>query len=736
MQGPTLLLQTLIIGSITLLGGLLPESLVWSGIALSLLSWFKKEPLQTLTAIGTSTVLTSLLLQKTNSLLPHEGPLNPVWLLVALWVLQHAHRNYTEKRWEWPEIPAAIVLLALYLAATQTLTALFGYPWHWSKPIKAESIALGALLLFHKKPKNSLLLTICFLCFWSLTSSPELLQKLQSLTSLPVSSQKIWQTLYFPAKNPGATMASLCVAWLLAQPSRNRTKAAAVLSLLILPQNSLGSIALTLLAWSLRIGWGPIAPLSKKKKLLLLIVSVSGGLLLLPYLPPALQTQNKDLRASGRIPASIHLLTQRFPDNPLLGENPTFRRTPAGSLSESIYLLSLKRNPTCNNLFIESLLQYGLPITTLLLLYLCALITTSPLSTQGKTLFGVTLIVAFNYSAVGPFSWDELGILWILPFLFQSPHPQIKPLPTPRINLKWILACLCFGGIAWTLLKSPPTLWHELWETPLQVTLTKHPPTPWPRNHGAHLPAVDILKENEKLIQPEFFRLSRPYLTHILHSRTQTPESSQKLRKTLEEKTQTPIKVIEGRWEHTPALQNPILFLTPLLAYLLLWTTLQKNPKLAGSLLLASSLTYAGAEIFPPKKEWTQVPIIINDPVTPTTPTWKLIWEKEIKKTSTGEILQFLLEKEGFPTEFYSSKTSYTGHESPAKLRKKTPTNLLTLAPQSLTQSSLKKIQGAIDLDVPTKNTKKNLSQVPDEEPTPDLQTPKKVGKDTPPNPR
>jgi hypothetical protein len=685
---------------LTLLSGLLPAYTPWIGIGLLLLKWTPQKHLQTLSCVGSQAAAGLMLLQKLTSISANQNGAYPVGIFIGLWATQWALEKPSLK-WT-PSNPLAHTWpLILFGSSTALLQSLYSYPWHANHTAPVETLCLGLLLLAHTKTAFPLLQTTFFACLWSLTSSPELFNHLAPLIE-NVTLPSAWNSLYFPAKNPGAALSALCVSWLLLHHSKLNTLCALTLSGLICLQNSVGSLAIVTLIWCIKLLWTPLTKIPQKARGPLAGLAILIAVLSYQYLPEILASQNKDIRASGRVPSCLHLLQEWIPQNPSIGENPTFRRTPSGNLSEAIYLLSLKRTPTCNNILIESLVQYGIPITCLLVSFLALVILKTQTSLSGKILLGTPLVLVLNYSATGPFNWNEQGILWIIAALLPKLPPPSPTSPLPKIPLATkkypqkrliiTLSALGLGALLWHTLQIRTTSWQELWETPLTVQLVDAVPSPLPQNHGAHLPAQHVLSTYRSTSPPPETSLRRPYLSNLLHVETDSPETSRNLRLKLEEKSDTPIRAIAGGWTQKSPAQNLALLLTPI-ALLAILTLAKKFPRtiVASSVILSTLFLAASAIAQPKESDWKTYSFVIEHPTpTPEEAPWAYIWRREILKTSSGEALQFLLARDKYPSDFFFEKST-----SPKPRNKKPEKTLLkvkTQAPKETLETALNKL--------------------------------------------
>lgn len=690
------------LAGLSLLSGLFPSATPWIGIGFLLLRWAPPHTCKAFSCLGAQSAACLMLLQKVTSISTNQNGIYPVGIFLALWATQWYLSNPILK-WSTSNPATYAWPLILFLGSTSLLKSLYSPPWDYTPSTPWETLGLGLLLLTHTKTAFPLLYTTFFACFWSLTSSPEILEPLKTLTANwplipnhPLLPQ--WNSLCFPAKNPGAALSALCVSWLLLHSAKLNTLCAALLTALISLQNSVGSLAIVLLVWCIHLLWTPLAKLPIKTRGLVAAIALLLATLTYQFLPELLKSQDRDIRASGRVPACLHILQQWIPLNPGIGENPTFRLTPSGNLSESIYLLSLKRTPTCNNVFVESLIQYGIPITCLLGVFL-ALVLKTPTTLREKTLLAAPLILVLNYSATGPFNWDEQGVLWVIAALIPVLAPPENPSPTPCLPQKkpfgGLLSPLCalaLGILLWSTLKISPTSWTELWETPLTVRLADKAPSPLPQNHGAHIDAQDVLSTYQSLGSPEGTRLRRPYLSNLLHVETPTPEIAQNLRLKIQEKSQTPLDMVAGGWTHKNSGQNIALLLAPLaLLGLIRLSAKFPLPFFTGCLCISVGLLLLGELSQHKKPRWHVYSLLLeHHPPLATESRWAYIWRREITKTSSGEALQFLLARANYPSDFFFEKS--TSPKPRAHKPEKTLIKIKTLAPKETLEEALEKL--------------------------------------------
>lgn len=722
--------SAVLILTLTLSAGLMPACLLWIGSALCLLSLFKNVLIQTACLHGIQACITLVLLTKNESLyvapLLASSPVTSYHLFVTSWLLL-SYKNslnltlIAKDKASW--------LLFIFWTGVVALQTLKQEGWQVHNPQILECFPLAIMLFASlKTTAKTILGTLTCACLFSLLSSPSLIQ-LYSFILPPSATNLIPTDLFFSDKNPKSGIATICVALLLTAHFPYGKIIAATLSLLILPQSSMGGILFAILVWATFLCWNPIAKSSKKAKLSLLAAAGIALPLFCLGAPTIADALGKNLGCTGRVPCSIHLLTSWATINPSFGVNPALLKGfipqtrnmtsavfPFGDHQAALYLLSLTKNPTSNNLFVEALLQFGVLGAGFLALFLGVLIFATPITWKNKIILAIPILCVPAYITVGPFSWRELGILWVLPPLISAmaalPRPPrdsqkhstiTQSLLNPNAPLligASLLLGLALGGAC----MKPSKTWRELWGTPNFVTLVPTTNPVWPNNRGAELPSSQIMSAAQSLTLKS--HLSRPFLSNMIHTESPLPSITAAEKKQLENLTQIPITPIAGYWAYNPLWKDMIVVFTPfiLTALALLNVSLSIQPKIIViTLCLALSSILS---LLPSHKSWNTYNIVLSPPQSAQNSSpWKSIWEREVNKISVGETLQFLLKSQNIGSEFIVSKMKT--HKNTKLSRPQQRSSRVTLK----TTASPLQVQQTINLLIPMRT---NISIPPE----------------------
>ena len=688
-----------------------PGLLPWVGVLGGLLAGTPPKRLQDIGKNLLAAAITLILLQKIQTFhhgISHEFPIKPVHLLMAAWALQALKNKINpidglKNPGTW--------LLALFTCATILLEHIHLKPWQWNPTQRnLEAMVLGLMLASTQTKKATVLWTLTYLCLATLT-----------LSKIPLPIE-IGSGPITP-KNPGCALSALCVGFLLAHNSRKSWMAAGLLSCLILIHQSIGALAICGALWVIHLTPTCLQKFPLKQHWFPYTSTALLSLLLLLWSPTLLNLMGKNTGASGRIPAAWHLTANWGPQSPTWGLGEGFRQTygipdgpnqhklrSTGPMVESLYLQNFVSNATPNNALAEALVHYGLPTWSLFLLSIATLCFASPFPKKSKLGVLVATLTTLSYLGIGPFSWRELGLIWLIPHLLsQTPTTLTEKIPPPR-HLPLYTLILSTLTITIALLNNYTNkAWSELWVTPLHVTLVplNHPTSP--NNRGALLPAQTIQEtaKKEKLSAT----VLRPYLSNNLLIYTQTPTEAEQARKILEEKTGIPSLALQGN-PNPIQTANLLLIFTPPLLSLLAFISL-KTPKtiLAGSLFTLLPLLALTLPKTP--QTWRQETLLIQTP-TITKEYWKDFWKKEIHKTAFGEILTYKLKQQGHLAEFRYPKKSWKTYSGKTPKIKSTPNKL-----HILTTASSTEIQKAAE------ETKKTLNKLTvDNPPTKKEKTP------------